>query len=349
MEDATMDVRPKYFIESTCRGSCPIRRLTSAARIVLAICVAIITAGLMCLPVRADLPMSEYITIFFELEGKPYDRPVRFHITCYGYSWDPGPAPPTRVPGSYEPTSVYAIRGNCPHYGCKISHNVYLNYIHIDYCDLEAETESQHYTLSKFASAPVDMSTCNGIECSLRVDLVTSAVLPVSPAPPPSATPSPAPAVPSLSPSPSSSATPSPAPTAPSLSPTPPAGAAPSPFQTAYSRAHEEEFLIALFFTLLIEVPILFAMVRFAFGLRTIGSFKLIISGVLASSLTLPYLWFIAPAIVGAAYALIIGEILVFLVEAGIYILVLQISVRRALLVSFIANLASLAFGLVLL
>jgi hypothetical protein len=163
----------------------------------------------------------------------------------------------------------------------KISHSIYLNYIHIDYCDLAAKTESQDYTLSKFATTPVDMSTCDGTECSLRVDLITSAVLPISPAPPASATPSPAPTVPALSPSPPASATPSPAPTVPALSPSPPASATPSPaptvpalsptpptgasaspFPIASSRAYEVEFLIALFFTLLIEVSILFAMAR---------------------------------------------------------------------------------------
>lgn len=300
-----MDVYGKDSLEVSYLTACPITRLASPSRILLAIGVAIATAGLMCLTVSADVPMSEYITLFFEQDGRPYDKPVRFQITCYGYRWDPGPAPPTKVPGSYQPESVYGIIGDCPHYGCKISHQIYLNYRHIDYCDLVAETETQRYTLPKFASEPVDMSTCDGIECSLRVDLGTSAVLPVSPAQ--------------------------------------------SPLQIAHSRTHGEAFLIALFFTLLIEVPILFAMVRFAFRLRTIGSFRLFITGVLASSLTLPCLWFITPAISGAAYALVVGEILVFLVEAGVYVFVLQISLRRALLVSFVANLASLAFGLLFL
>jgi len=93
----------------------------------------------------------------------------------------------------------------------------------------------------------------------------------------------------------------------------------------------------------------LFAMVRFALRLRTIGTVRLCIAGVLASCLTLPYLWFIAPVILEGVYAIIVGEIVVFLVEAGIYVLVLQISIRRALLVSFIANLVSLVVGLVLL
>jgi hypothetical protein len=300
-----MDVHPKDSLEISCVTACPMTRLAGASRVLLAIGVAIATAGLMCLTVNADVPMSEYITVFFEQDGKPYNKPVRFQITCYGYRWDPGPSPPTKVPGSYQSESVYRIIGDCPHYGCKISHQIYLNYKHIDYCDLVAETETQRYTLPKFASEPVDMSTCNGIECSLRVDLGTPAVLPASPAA--------------------------------------------SPLQIALSRTHEEAFLIALFFTLLIEVPILFVMVRFAFGQRTIGSLRLFITGVLASCLTLPCLWFITPAISGAAYAVIVGEILVLLVEAGVYILLLKISIRRALLVSFVSNLASLAFGLLLL
>jgi hypothetical protein len=117
MEEATMDVRPKGLTESSWFTSCLIHRFTGTSPILLALCVVIITAGFMCLPVKADIPMSEYIRLYFELEGKPYDESVRFLITCYGYRWDPGPAPPTRAPGSYEPETVYTIRGSCPHYG----------------------------------------------------------------------------------------------------------------------------------------------------------------------------------------------------------------------------------------
>jgi hypothetical protein len=317
MGDAIMNVRPKNFTQFRSIAPCPFHRLASAPGILLAVSVTIIIAGWMYLPVKADVPMSEYITVFFEQEGQPYDRPVSFRIQCYGYKYDPGPAPPTRVPGSYEPESVYRISGNCPHYGCKITHSLYLNYIQIEYCDLVAVTEGQEYTLPKFASRPVD--TCDGIECTLRVELpIPVAVLPLSPTPPTSAT-------------------------------TSPAGDSPLPFQIDTSRAYEEQFLIALVLSLLIEVPILLAMVRFAFKLRTIGTVRLSIAGVLASCLTLPYLWFIAPVIFGGVYAIIVGEIVVFLVEAGVYALVLQVSIRRALLVSLIANLASLAVGLVLL
>jgi len=39
---------------------------------VLAVSIAILVAGWMCLPVRADIPASEYITVFLEPGGRPY-------------------------------------------------------------------------------------------------------------------------------------------------------------------------------------------------------------------------------------------------------------------------------------
>lgn len=326
-----MNVCLRDIAESRSIAPCFVHRPAIGPRILLAVSVAVVVAGWMSLPVKADIPMSEYIKVFFEQAGKPYDKPVTFRIDCYGYRYDPGPEPPTRVPGSYEPQPVYAISGDCPHYGCKISHSLYLNYMEIEYCDLVAETEGQEYHLPKFASQPVDTCDGKGVECTLSVDLpISAAVLPLSPTPP-------------------FSAKASPSATVPPLSSTLPAGDSPLPFQIGSSSAYEEQFLVALFITLLIEVPMLFAMVRFAFGLRTIGAGRLSIAGVLASGLTLPYLWFIAPVILDGVYAVIVGEILVFLVEAGVYVLVLQVSIRRALLVSFIANLASLVVGLVLL
>lgn len=326
-----MDVHPRECVAFGHITSCPVERPTKFARMPLAICLAILLVGSVCLAAKADVPMSEHVRVFFELEGKPLDQPVYFRVTCYGYRWDPGPDyPPTRVPGSYEPEIVYRFSGNCPQYGCKIAHSIYLNYLHIEYCDLLVEAEDQDYTLPKFASAPVDMSTCNGMECSLRVDLATAAVLPVTPET-------------------SSSASPSPAPTAPSRSATASTGTSPPLSETADSRTYGELFLIAWLLALLIEVPILFAMVRFVFRLREIGWLKLLITGGLATSLTLPCLWFIAPEVLGAPYVLIVGEILVFLVEAGIYALVLQIGIRRGLLISLVANLASFALGAVLL
>jgi hypothetical protein len=166
-----MNVRSKDLTSFRSIAPCPFHRPTSAPRILLAVSVAIIIAGWMCLSVKADIPMSEYIAVFFEQGGKPYERPVRFRIGCYGYTYKPGPMPPTRVPGSYEPQLVYAISGDCPRYGCKIPHRLYLGYMHIEYCDLVAETEGQEYTLPKFASWPVDTCDDEHLECTLRVEL----------------------------------------------------------------------------------------------------------------------------------------------------------------------------------
>ncbi len=214
-----MNALPKDLARLGCITSCPNHRPNRAVKALVAICVSAICTGLLSPPVRADVPMSKYIVLYLEQDGKPYDKPV----------------------------GVY---------------------------------------------------------------LASSAILDVSAVPPSSDL----------------------------LLP---------PWYADYSET--SVFLILLLLTLLIEVPILLAMVRYAFGLWTIGWPKLLVTGVLASALTLPCLWlFMARADFGAPYALVVGEILVFLVEAGIYALVLKISIRRALLISFVANLASLALGLVL-
>lgn len=118
-----MVAHPRDGTESDRITSCPVHRLTRSIRILLAVCAAVITAGSLCLTAKADIPVSEYIRVYFEQDGKPLDQPVSFRITCYGYEFDPGSTPPTRVPGSYEPEIVYSISGNCPRYGCKIAHD----------------------------------------------------------------------------------------------------------------------------------------------------------------------------------------------------------------------------------
>ena len=56
---------------------------------------------MLSLPAHADLaptysPPWPLVTVYFEIDGEPYDEPVDFRITCYGYyfSDDPFPAFP---------------------------------------------------------------------------------------------------------------------------------------------------------------------------------------------------------------------------------------------------------------
>ena len=112
---------------------------------------------------------------------------------------------------------------------------------------------------------------------------------------------------------------------------------------------YETRFLLALVTTWAIEIPILILLIRFAFRDKTVPLKKIVGTGALCTALTLPYLWFILPPYVDAAYYPLIGETLVFLVEAAILNRVLGLKPAIAFICSFAMNLASFLLGLVLL
>lgn len=112
---------------------------------------------------------------------------------------------------------------------------------------------------------------------------------------------------------------------------------------------YETFFLIALLLTLIIEIPILFIFLKYIFKLKIKDS-KIIFVGFLASTLTIPYLWFIFPAYINDYFIyIIIGEFLVFLFEAFMYNQLINLRIDKALLVSFVANLSSFTIGLLIL
>jgi hypothetical protein len=110
---------------------------------------------------------------------------------------------------------------------------------------------------------------------------------------------------------------------------------------------YETKFLVSLILTLFIEVPIVLILVSF-FSPK-IKPYKTILISILATTLTIPYLWFIFPVYLNYPAHIIIGEITVFLVESLIYWKFLPINLKNALLISFIANLSSLIIGLLIL
>lgn len=109
---------------------------------------------------------------------------------------------------------------------------------------------------------------------------------------------------------------------------------------------YETKFLVSLILTLFIEVPIVLILLRFISP--KIRLYKTLLIAILATSLTLPYLWFIFPVYIEYPFYIIIGEIIVFLIESLIYWQLIQITFRKALLISFIANLSSLLIGLLI-
>jgi hypothetical protein len=108
---------------------------------------------------------------------------------------------------------------------------------------------------------------------------------------------------------------------------------------------YETKFLVSLILTLLIETLILLAILKII--APKIKNIRIILSSILATSLTLPYLWFIFPKYLTYPTYIIIGEIFVFLIEAIIYWRTLPITLKKALFISFIANFLSLVFGLI--
>ena len=112
---------------------------------------------------------------------------------------------------------------------------------------------------------------------------------------------------------------------------------------------YETRFLLALFTTWAIEIPVLIVLIRFVFREKILPLVKIIGLGAFGAALTLPYLWVILPPYVDAAYYVIIGETLVFFVEALILNRLLGISGKMALVCSFLMNAASFILGLYLL
>jgi hypothetical protein len=109
---------------------------------------------------------------------------------------------------------------------------------------------------------------------------------------------------------------------------------------------YETKFLVSLILTLFIEIPIVLILVKFLSP--KIKSYKIILISILATTLTIPYLWFIFPVYFIYLIYILIGEITVFLVESLIYWKFLPINLKKALLISFIANLSSLIIGLLI-
>ena len=110
---------------------------------------------------------------------------------------------------------------------------------------------------------------------------------------------------------------------------------------------YETRFLISLFLTLIIEIPVVFWLIKYIFKIKTKNS-RIFFSAAIASILTLPYLWFVMPSYINATYYLFIGEFIVFLVEAIIYWQLFEIKYWKAILISLIANILSFVVGIFL-
>ena len=113
---------------------------------------------------------------------------------------------------------------------------------------------------------------------------------------------------------------------------------------------YEYFFLQALLLTIFVETSILLFIIKvLCKNIKDkIQTKDIVIAGMISSSLTLPYLWFILPSFNLPNY-LFIGEFLTILLEAFLFRKFLKVSTRHAFLFSLIVNILSFFVGKILL
>lgn len=108
---------------------------------------------------------------------------------------------------------------------------------------------------------------------------------------------------------------------------------------------YESQFLLALLVTVLIELPVLLMFLPL-FDDKRFNLWPVLFTGMMASALTLPYLWFILPNYLPANDYIFWGEFIVVVAEALVFIILLRVGVIRSLVASLAANAASYFLGM---
>jgi len=103
------------------------------------------------IPVSADMISPAITHVYFEKDGVPYNGSVAYSVNCYGYyGW-----PASAIPNQSSPRGlVYHYSATCKEYGCSVYPTYYLQYTHIDWCDLEGKTDDGNFILRNFSSTP---------------------------------------------------------------------------------------------------------------------------------------------------------------------------------------------------
>lgn len=117
--------------------------------------------------------------------------------------------------------------------------------------------------------------------------------------------------------------------------------------------AYVHQFLLNWSFTLLVEIFFFILVTRYFFKIsyQKISLSRLVIGGIFASSITIPWVWFVSPVLFynSIPIAVMIGEMFAFVVESVFYVFAFKFSVRQAIVISLITNIASFSLGQVLL
>jgi hypothetical protein len=262
-----------------------------------------ITAFFISLPctISADIisTSTKIMKIYLEKDGEPYEKQVKFKVTCYGHDFSVK-AENDDISISKE---VFSFSGVYQYYPYRYTENYYGRGLRIDYCIIEGKLGTGEKFTIKYPdllNSDACSYTGSGEQvCNLRFDI--SRKIPVIKK---------------------------------------------SGVTRIVSPLYETRFLMSLLLTMFIELIIILLFIKCIYKLKGPGYADIILIGVLASMLTLPYIWFVLPVYI--RFHLIAGELFAIIAEAGIYYRFLTLGFARALLVSAAANIVSFVSGLVL-
>jgi|SRR5208283_5077831 len=114
-------------------------------------------------------------------------------------------------------------------------------------------------------------------------------------------------------------------------------------FTSIYTPEYAINFLLALITTCVIEIPILFGLIRLVFHDKQHSRNDIIFTGFLCNVVSLPYLWFVIP--ISYPFGIIYGEVFVIIIESIILIKVLKLNPKVAIICSIIMNVTSFIIG----
>lgn len=110
---------------------------------------------------------------------------------------------------------------------------------------------------------------------------------------------------------------------------------------------YEISFLKALLLTIFIETSVLFLLFKVFFKTLNTSNWLLLLTGIVPTLATLPYLWFILPLFLKTKLGYVTGsEVSAILIESVIILGLLRINYTKAFLVSLICNTSSFLIGL---
>lgn len=109
---------------------------------------------------------------------------------------------------------------------------------------------------------------------------------------------------------------------------------------------YEFSFLKALLLTIVIETAVLFALYYTVFKNEKPANWLLLLTGVVTTMATLPYLWFIIPLFVHSKlWYNLVCESSAVIVESVIIVGLLRVKYPKALIISLACNMVSYGIG----